>query len=96
MRLQDQPLGQEQVIGGFELGGKVALAAYVAGGFEIEEIRRQPLNAEGRPIAGGARIEIAAQSPLKVEVGGYGAVVEELLLAVVDRVAAERALRLDP
>jgi hypothetical protein len=63
----------------------VAFAADVAGGFEIEEIRCQPLNAEGRPIAGGTSIEVAAQPSLQVEIGRDGAAVEELLLAVVER-----------
>jgi len=51
--LQDEPLREEKVVGGLELGGKMALAAHIARGLQIEEVRGEALNAEGGPIARG-------------------------------------------
>jgi hypothetical protein len=51
LRLQDEPLRDQKIVRSRELGGEVALAADIAGELEIEEVRCQPLNAEGRPIA---------------------------------------------
>src|SRR5262249_50477222 len=96
LRLQDEALGEEKIVGGPQLSGKVALAAQIAGELEIEEIRCEPLNAQRCPIAGRARIEITAQPALQIEIGRDGAIVEELLLAIGERAVAEGALRFDP
>jgi hypothetical protein len=54
LRLQDEPLREQKIVGGFELGGEMALVARIAGEFEIEKIRREALNAERPLIAGRA------------------------------------------
>ena len=54
LRLQDQPLREQKIVGGFELGGEMALVADIAGEFEIEKVRRETLDAERPPIAGRA------------------------------------------
>src|SRR5260370_558111 len=51
--LQDEPVREEKVVRGLQLGSKMALAAHKAGDFEIEKIRGEALNAERRPVAGG-------------------------------------------
>jgi hypothetical protein len=53
LRLQDQPLRDQKIVGGFELGGEMALTADKASGLEIEKIGCKALNAERCPIARG-------------------------------------------
>jgi len=50
LRLQDEALREQNVVGGLELGGEMALAADKASDLEVEEVRRKALNAERRPI----------------------------------------------
>ena len=54
MRLQDQPVCNQELVRGFELGRKMALAARVARELEIEEVGSEALYAESRPITGRA------------------------------------------
>src|SRR6516162_3214166 len=51
LRLQDKPLREQEVVGGLQLASEMAFAADKAGNLEIEEIRREALNAEGGPVA---------------------------------------------
>src|SRR5215472_4742327 len=53
LRLQDQPLREQQVVGGLELGRQMALAAHETGYFQIEEVRGKTLDAQSGPIARG-------------------------------------------
>src|SRR6516225_10172053 len=50
LRLQDEALREQNVVGGLELGGEMALAADKASDLEVEEVRGKALNAERRPI----------------------------------------------
>jgi len=51
LRLQDQPLGDQKIVGALELGGEMALAANEAGQFQIKKIRGETLNAKRGPVA---------------------------------------------
>src|SRR5580693_729250 len=46
LRLQDQPVRNQQIVKGFEFGGEMPLAAHIPGEFDIEEVRGETLNAE--------------------------------------------------
>src|SRR5262249_22820567 len=46
LRLQDQPLRDQKIVGSFQLGAEMALAAHEAGQFQIEKIRGEALDAE--------------------------------------------------
>jgi len=73
------------------------LTAHIPGEFDIEKVRGETLNAERCPIAGRMGVDVAAQPALEVEIGRDRTVVEELLLAVLERtVALQRAFRFDP
>jgi hypothetical protein len=48
LRLQDEPLCQQQVVAALEPCGEVAVAAHITGRGELEEERRKPLDADCR------------------------------------------------
>ena len=54
LRLKNQPLSDQNVVRGLELGGEMTLAADKSGDLEIEEVGGKALNAERRPIARGS------------------------------------------
>jgi len=54
LRLQDEPLGEEKVVRGLELGGEMPLTTDKSGDFEVEEVRGEALDAKGGPVAGWA------------------------------------------
>src|SRR5690606_697745 len=54
LRLQDQPVGQQQLVLAFEAGGQAAGAADVSGGLDLELVRRKALHADRGPVAGRA------------------------------------------
>jgi len=62
LRLQEEPLGKKEVVGGFELGGEMTLTACIAGEFEIEKVRRETLNAHAPQLRVG-RESMSLRSP---------------------------------
>ena len=58
LRLQDEPLCQEKVVGGLQPGGEMSFAAYKTGDLQIEEIRGETLDAEGAQL----RVECESMS----------------------------------
>src|SRR5690606_26114409 len=62
LRLQDQPVAQQQLVLAFEAGGQAAGAADVSGGLDLELVRRKALHADRGPVAGRAAAGVVAQA----------------------------------
>src|SRR5690242_17098396 len=94
--LEDQALGQQQVVAALELGGQPAFAADITGRRDMEEQWRQSLYADRAPSAAWLRIEVVARADQRVEIGADGSAVEELLLAILDLAVGQQAFRSKP
>src|SRR3546814_20406105 len=51
LRLQDQPVGQQDLVFAFEPGGQASGGADIAGGLDLELVGRQSLHADSGPVA---------------------------------------------
>jgi hypothetical protein len=60
--LQDEPLREQNIVGGIELGGQMALAAHIAGELDIKKVRRETLNVQ-RPQLRVGRESMSLRSP---------------------------------
>ncbi len=78
LRLQHHALGQQQFIAGAQAQGAASLVAQVAGGLDVEPVRRQALHAEGQPVAVGASAVVVANAELRVPVGRDGVPPQQL------------------
>src|SRR3546814_18553832 len=63
-RLQDQPLGEQQLVLGPQARSRTACCADIAGGFKFKPVRRPSLHPEGRPDAVRPRPESLAPAQL--------------------------------
>jgi len=60
--LQDEPLREQNIVGGIELGGQMALAAHIVGELDIKKVRRETLNAHAPQLRVG-RESMSLRSP---------------------------------
>src|SRR6185312_2390409 len=95
-RLQDQPLGEQQLVVGTQACRGTPGWSDVGGGLDLEPVRRQTLHAEGRPLPLRAGAEIMAHAQLRAPERGDGVVPQRLELAIFEPAAAAFALAAQP
>src|SRR5690606_31367507 len=96
-RLQDQPVGQQQLVLRLEAEMRAARLAQVRGGLHLEPVRCQSLDADGGPGAPRPGTELLANTADDVPPTADGPPVEHLRFRVLDAAALfAGALRPEP
>jgi hypothetical protein len=68
LRLENQPVGNQQIVGAFDAPGQASVITEVKGWLEFEEVWRQSFDSDCTPGASRIGIQIVTDSRLQVEV----------------------------
>jgi len=92
LRLQDQTLGDQQLVLGLEARRRAAASTDIAGGLDVEPVGRQTLYAESRPVAARPVAEVVAHAQRAVPERGDGMAPQRFDVPLLHMPGTARAL----